>query len=136
MVRLIMGEKGTVKTKRLIEMINEASVQESGNVICIEPDATMTYDIHYKIRLVNAKEHALASFEALRGFISGLYAGNYDISYIFLDNLCKIVPCDDFHEVSRFLTWLDQFGAKTGVKFCATISGSESLATEEMRRYL
>ena len=91
MVRLIMGMKGSGKTKQLIEMINNAAKDEPGNVVCIEPDKNMTYDIHYHIRLIDAQEYKLNNFDLVRGFISGLYAGNYDISHVFVDNLCKMV---------------------------------------------
>ena len=90
MVRLIMGVKGSGKTKQLIELINAAAKDEAGNVVCIEPKRDMSYNIHYNIRLIDAQEYDLHSYEMFRGFISGLYAGNYDISQVFIDNLCKI----------------------------------------------
>ena len=91
MVRLIMGMKGSGKTKQLIELINNAAKDEPGNVVCIEANRNMTYDIHYHIRLIDAHEYKLNSYDLLRGFISGLHAGNYDISHMFIDNFCKIV---------------------------------------------
>ena len=94
MVRLIMGVKGSGKTKQLIELINAAAKDEAGNVVCIEPKRDMSYNIHYNIRLIDAQEYDLHSYEVFRGFISGLYAGNYDISQVFIDNLCKTVGAD------------------------------------------
>ena len=94
MVRLIMGVKGSGKTKQLIELINAAAKDEAGNVVCIEPKRDMSYNIHYNIRLIDAQEYDLHSYEMFRGFISGLYAGNYDISQVFIDNLCKTVGSD------------------------------------------
>ncbi len=85
MVRLIMGVKGSGKTKQLIELINNAAKDEPGNVVCIEANRNMTYDIHYHIRLIDAQEYKLNSYDLFRGFISGLYAGNYDISQVFID---------------------------------------------------
>ena len=77
MVRLIMGEKGTGKTKKLIELINASAAEENGNVVCIEAKSTMTFDIHYHVRLISADEYQITTYEGLRGFVSGLYAGNY-----------------------------------------------------------
>ena len=113
MVRLIMGVKGSGKTKQLIELINNAAKDEPGNVVCIEANRTMTYDIHYHIRLIDAQEYNLDSYELFRGFISGLYAGNYDISHVFIDNLCK-----------------------NNIKFTVTISADLSLATDGMQKFL
>lgn len=136
MVRLIMGGKGSGKTKQLIELINNAAKDEPGNVVCIEANRNMTYDIHYHIRLIDAEEYKLDSYELMRGFISGLYAGNYDITHVFIDNLCKIVGTDVNQETEGFLNWLDQFGEKNNLKFTATISADTSVATDGMQKYL
>lgn len=76
MVRVIMGVKGTGKTKQMIELINSAAKSEAGSVVCIEHGSKLTYDIHYQIRLVEAKEYAISSFDMLKGFISGLHASH------------------------------------------------------------
>ena len=93
MVRLIMGVKGSGKTKQLIELINAAAKDEAGNVVCIEPKRDMSYNIHYNIRLIDAQEYDLHSYEMFRGFISGLYAGNYDISRcLSITSARRLVP--------------------------------------------
>ena len=136
MVRLIMGMKGSGKTKQLIEMINNAAKDEPGNVVCIEADKNMTYDIHYHIRLIDAQEYKLNNFDLVRGFISGLYAGNYDISHVFVDNLCKMVGREVDAETEKFLCWLDTFGERTGIKFTVAISAEPSMATDGMQKFL
>ena len=136
MVRLIMGAAGAGKTKQLIELINGSVASESGSVVCIEPGTDMTYDVSHNVRLVNAAEYGVNSYDRLRGFVSGLYAGNYDISHVFLDNLCKTAGNTDLHEVEAFLNWLETFSEKNSVKFTVTIGMDESAATEGMRNYL
>ena len=136
MVRLIMGGKGSGKTKQLIELINNAAKDEPGNVVCIEADRNMTYNIHYQIRLISAKEYKLSNYDLMRGFISGLYAGNYDITHVFIDNLLKIVDHDVDSDTEAFLNWLDAFGEKNNLKFTATISADAEIATEGMKKYL
>ena len=126
MVRLIMGEKGTGKTKKLIELINASAAEENGNVVCIEAKSTMTFDIQYQI----------TTYEGLRGFVSGLYAGNYDISHIFIDNLFKIVGGDCNQAADDFLDWLNRFSNNHGVKFTVSVSGDPGLATDGMQKYL
>ena len=69
MVRVIMGVKGTGKTKQMIELINSAVHSENGNVVCIERGPKLTYDIHYKIRLVEASQYDMSSYDFLKGFI-------------------------------------------------------------------
>lgn len=136
MVRLIMGVKGSGKTKQLIELINNAAEDEPGNVVCIEANRNMTYDIHYHIRLIDAQEYKLDSYEMFRGFISGLYAGNYDISHVFIDNLCKTVKCDVDSKTEEFLNWLDVFGEKNNIKFTVTVSADAAVATDGMKKFL
>ena len=136
MVRLIMGGKGSGKTKQLIEMINNAAKDEPGNVVCIEPSRDMMYDIHYHIRLIDAKEYKLTNYDLFRGFISGLYAGNYDISHVFIDHLVKMMGREVDQATEAFLNWLDYFGERNGIKFTVTISADESVATDGMRKFL
>ena len=131
-----MGGKGSGKTKQLIELINNAAKDEPGNVVCIEANRTMTYDINYHIRLIDAEEYKLNSYDLLRGFISGLYAGNYDITQVFIDNLCKIVGTSVNKDTEDFLNWLDVFGERNNIKFTATISADPSSATDGMQKFL
>ena len=136
MVRLIAGDKGSGKTKKLIELINAAAVQETGNVVCIEAKNAMTFDIHYHVRLIVAGDYEIASYEAMRGFISGLYAGNYDISHIFIDNLLKIVGGKSDADAERFLDWLEKFSNAHGVRFTVSASIDADSVTGGMQKYL
>ncbi|MBQ9974817.1 MAG: hypothetical protein IJP02_07665 [Oscillospiraceae bacterium] len=135
MVRVIMGKKGSGKTKQMIEMINSAVKTEHGNVVCIEKGEKLTFDIHYQIRLVEASDYDLGSYAALKGFISGLYAGNYDITHIFIDSVTKIVGGDCGLDTENFLDWLNAFSDKHGIKFTVTISDDASLAPEGIKKY-
>ena len=136
MVRLIMGTAGAGKTKQLIDLIHASVEAEKGSVVCIESGADMTYDVSHSVRLVNAGEYDLDSFACLRGFVSGLYAGNYDISHVYVDNLCKITHNNDVREIETFLNWLERFSDKNLVKFTVTISADVSTATDGMRQYM
>ena len=135
MVRVIMGKKGAGKTKHMIELINSAVQTEHGNVVCIEKGKKLTFDIHYQIRLVEASDYDIASYTAMKGFISGLYAGNYDTTHIFIDSLTKIVGGDCDVETENFLDWLNNFGERHNIKFTVTISDDETLAPEGVRKY-
>ena len=136
MIRVIMGKKGSGKTKQMIEMINNAVQTEHGNVICIEKGNKLTFDIHYQIRLVESSQYDIANYTALKGFVSGLYAGNYDITHVFIDSLTKIVSSDaSDHAVEEFLDWLNSFSEKNNIKFTVTISADASLATEGVKKY-
>ena len=136
MLRVIMGVKGTGKTKQMIDLINTAAKDASGNVVCIERGPKMTYDIHYKIRLVNSGEFAMHNYDFLKGFISGLHAGNFDISHIFIDSFYKLVEDAGVAEVEDFVLWCDKFGAANNMSFTVVVSEDPEKATEAMKAYL
>ena len=138
MVQLIMGLKGSGKTKRLVEMVATAVREETGSVVCIEKDKKLTYDIPYQARLIYACDYAYAmgSYDFFKGFLSGLHAGNYDITHVFIDSLTKIVPSEATSlEVENFLDWLNNFGEDNNIKFTVTISADESLASDGVKKY-
>lgn len=90
MIQLIVGNKGSGKTKTLISMTNDAVSKSAGNVVCLEKGLKLTYDITHKARLVDTDEYNIEGFDALYGFMAGLMAGNYDITHIFVDATLKI----------------------------------------------
>lgn len=136
MVRLIMSGSGEGKTKQLLELMNNAADKETGCMVCIEPHRNMSFNLRHQTRLIDASEYAIGSFEALRGFICGLYAGNYDISHIFIDNLYKVSGSSDDRKVGEFLEWLDKFSSPLGLKCTITISANPDTATDLMRKYM
>ena len=136
MVNIMMGPEGSGKTKLLIGALNQAVQRESGSIVCIEKGDTLRFDVDHKVRLIDIKEYAYGGYPFLRGFISGMYAGNYDISHVFVDNLCKIAHSKEDRQIENFLDWLDRFSEKNEVKFTVTMTGDADTATDEMKRYL
>ena len=130
-----MGLKGSGKTKKLIESINEAVKQASGDVVCIEYGKKLTYDISYKVRLVDSKEYGINSPEMLKGFLSGLHAGNFDITNVFIDNLYKTIG-DDKAAAEAFVVWCAKFAEDNNMEITITISEDPAQASEEMKKYL
>ncbi len=92
MVTLLIGKKGTGKTKKLIALANEAVAASEGNVVVIEKGAKLTYDVTHKARLIDTEEYSITGYDTLFGFISGICAGNYDVTDILVDSTFKICP--------------------------------------------
>lgn len=122
MVKIIMGLKGSGKTKKLVEMVREAVDLEHGDVVCIEKDKKLTYDIPYQARLIDAGEYGIGTYSFLKGFISGLHAGNYDITHIFIDNFFKLVDDRSPAAFEDFVLWLDDFSARQKVEFVVSVT--------------
>ena len=85
MIQIIMGLKGSGKTKKLIAAINQTVAEAQGDVVCIEYGNQLTYDVNYRVRLVNAKEYNINNLDKLKGLLSGLHAGNFDITNVYID---------------------------------------------------
>ena len=135
MIHVIMGLKGSGKTKKMIDGINAAVAEAKGDVVCIEYGKKLTYDISYKVRLVDSKEYGINNADMLKGFLSGLHAGNFDITHVFIDSLTKIVGSDTNVETENFLDWLNAFSEKHNIKFTVTISDDASLASDGIKKY-
>lgn len=136
MVTIMMGPEGSGKTKQLIAAINNALKKESGSMVCIEKGHTLRYDVDHRVRLIDASEYSPGSYTFLKGFLSGLHAGNFDISHIFIDNLYKISRSKNPSETENFLDWCSVFSAENGVAFTITIAGDASEAPEYITRYM
>ena len=130
-----MGPKGTGKTKILVSLVKKAVEEENGNVICIEKDKNLTYDIPYTARLIHASDYQISSYAFLRGFISGLYAGNYDITHIFIDNFFKIIGDSSNGPMAEFLDWLEEFSRQQNVKFTISATADPEKASDAIRKY-
>ena len=135
MVQLIMGLKGSGKTKRLIEQVNNALQEETGAVVVIEKDKKLTFDIPYQARLVFASDYSIGTVEFFKGLLSGLHAGNYDITHIFIDNFVKMMPGVTEAEIEEFLIWLDAFSEKESVKFTVSMTLNPDEVSEKIRKY-
>ncbi|MEG1027243.1 MAG: hypothetical protein RSE07_01015 [Oscillospiraceae bacterium] len=100
MIKLIIGKKGSGKTKLLIDKVNEASKSSKGHVVCIEQGMKLTFELDHSVRLIDAEEYAIKGYDTFYGFVAGVLAGNYDIKEIYVDGILKIGNKD-----------LDGFGA-------------------------
>ena len=135
MVKLVMGLKGSGKTKTLVELVKKAVEEEHGDVIVIEQDKNLTFDIPYTARLIHASEYNINSNVLLRGFISGLHAGNYDITHVFIDNFFKMLDDSSDAAVVGFLDWLDKFSKREKVRFTISASAEPDTVDERLKNY-
>ena len=136
MVKIIMGLKGSGKTKELVGLVCKAVSEGEGDVIVIEKDRKLTYDIPYQARLIDAGSYSIGSYEFLKGFISGLHAGNYDITHFFIDNFYKLVNDKEGANVVSFIQWLAEYAERENVEFVISMSSDREKCPEEIKQYL
>jgi hypothetical protein len=109
MVKLIVGVRGTGKTKTLISMVNEVAEKSKGSVICIEKGNKLNFDITHKARLIDADAYAIGDAQALYGFVAGIVASDHDITDLFIDSTLKICQGD----IAAFEKFVDEIVALT-----------------------
>ena len=121
MIKLLIGEKGTGKTKKLINCVNAALDSSNGHVVCVEQDDLLRYQISYKVRLLAASNYKIEGYDAFYGFLSGLCAGDHDITDILIDATLKIGG-RNYEELGDFLVKVASLSKLTGTNFTFTIS--------------
>ena len=133
MVSLIIGHKGSGKTKILVDNVNDAVEKSNGNVICVEKETKLTYDVSHRARLVSTDSYSVSGFDAFYGFLSGLCAGDHDITDILVDATFRIGG-RDYEALADFLKKVDEL-SKNHVEeknFIFTISADEEELPEEI----
>ena len=135
MIKILMGEKGTGKTKAFIDMVNQSVSEEKGNVICVMKGDRHLFDLKSSVRLTDTTDFFVEDFHALHGFISGMISRDYDITHIFIDSITKIAG-ENFDEFDGFLCNLESLSDKYNVNFTITVSAPVSSATDEIKKYI
>ena len=135
MIQVIMGLKGSGKTKKMIDAIHEALASASGDVVCIEYGKKLTYDVNYRVRLVDSKEYGIKSPEMLKGFLSGLHAGNFDITHVFIDNLYKTIGTD-IAAAEDFIAWCAKFASDNNMEITITVSEDPANLSEAVKQFI
>ena len=135
MLQIIMGLKGSGKTKRLVDMVRDAVNQETGDVVVIEKERKLTFDIPYQARLIDAGDYDIGNYEFLKGLICGVHAGNYDITHFFIDNFYKLVNDKSPEELEKFMAWLEKFSDQEKISFVVSVSANPETVPESVRKY-
>ena len=135
MIHVIMGLKGSGKTKKLINSIKDSVASAHVDVVCIEYGQKLTYDLPHKVRLVDSKEYGISNSCMLKGFLSGLHAGNYDITHVYIDNLYKTIGTDRATG-EEFILGCAEFAKANGMEITVTVSDDAALASEAVKAYL
>ncbi len=134
MIRVILGEKGTGKTKMLINSVHQAVESEKGNVVFINAGSQHTTDLSHKIRLVDTLEFGVGTYDEFYGLVCGVLAQNYDVSYIFVDSITKIAK-GSMEELEKLLERLASICEKFEVQMAMTVSMSAQDASDKIRAF-
>ena len=135
MVKLIIGLKGSGKTKTLITKVNEAIDASKGCVVCLEKGDKLRFDIKYQARLIDVTEYDIVDAHGLQGFVAGLHASNSDITHLFIDSALKICG-NDIDSFTAFINVLNAWAEKWNCEVLVTSSIAEADLPEALKKYL
>ncbi len=135
MVKIIIGKKGSGKTKRLMDVVNSAAEKSNGCVVCFEQGDTLKFSITHKVRLIDADHYGIKGFDAYYGMICGVCAGNYDVTNIFGDATLRI-GSRDYGELAAFLKKIEDLAKETNIEFFFTVSANEDELPAEVLAYV
>ncbi|MBQ7986154.1 MAG: twitching motility protein PilT [Clostridia bacterium] len=134
MVELLIGTKGTGKTKVLLDNVNSAAATADGNVVFISNNTSQNmYNITSKVRMADTSDFEIGSWDAFFGFICGIISGNFDITNIFVDGTLKIVK--DLDGFEAFLAKIDEASKKFDINFVLSVSVDADSAPEYIKKY-
>ena len=134
MIKLIVGTKGSGKTKTMIDLINEATKTATGNVVVIEKSMQLTTSINHAARLVDVDEYKINGAEMLYGFVAGVLAGTYDITEMFIDGILKVCG-HDLEAAGRVLNAINAI-AGDSVNVTVTVSADVNSLPESIKKFL
>ena len=135
MLQLLIGVKGSGKTKTLISLVNEAVESSQGAVVCIEKGIKLRYDVNYRCRLINVDEYFVFDAEALYGFVAGILASNHDVTHVFVDSALRICN-NDRDAFEKLLQSLDELSDSHKVDIVMTSSLPVEEADDTVKRYI
>lgn len=135
MIRVIYGKKGTGKTKKILDLANEAVKVSNGELVFIDDDNSYMYDLRHEIRFVNATEYDVTSPETFMGFICGILAGNYDMKQLFIDGFLRLVK-SDMADLEAFFVKLEDITHRHGVDVVISASAKDDEVPEFLKKYI
>lgn len=134
MIQVVHGKKGSGKTKRIIDMANNAVKEQNGIVVFIDDDNRYMFDVQQPVRFVNAGEYNMRSPEMFYGFLCGMVSQNFDISYVVVDALLKLLNAKA-GETEWFFRQLAILAEKENVTFVLSVSCDDADAPDYIRQY-
>ena len=135
MVGVIFGQKGSGKTKKILELANRAAKEAHGSIVFIDDENSYMYDLDRNVRFVNAKEYDLVSPRMLYGFLCGLAASDYDLEYIYIDGLMRFIRTE-LSTLTELFDQIERFSALRGINVVMSVSGTAEELTEFMKKFV
>ena len=122
MVKLLVGHKGSGKTKQMIDLANDQIETSKGSVIFINKNHRLMYDLKYRIRVI-----CMEDFEHITNcdeFLYGIISLDHDIETVYIDSILKHA---DFSlgDLPEFIDRLKKISKNYGMDFVVSLSAEK-----------
>lgn len=135
MVKLLVGRKGSGKTKSMIQLANDRVEKSDGSVVFINKNHRLMYDLKYKIRVVCMEEYEqITNSDEYIGFLYGIISSDHDIEVIFIDSILKHADVK-LSDLPEFLSRLKKLSEKYEIEFIVSISATSEEIGEIAAQY-
>ena len=125
MVKVLVGHKGTGKTKMMVDLANEQAEKANGTVLFINKNARLTYDLKHEIRFVTMEDYqGVTDSDEYIGFIYGIISSDHDIEAIYIDSILKFANFS-LGDLPKFLERLDNISKQYGMDFTVSLSADK-----------
>lgn len=135
MIQIIFGEKGTGKTKKILELANQAARTSKGSVVFIDDDDRYMFDLNFVVRFINAKEYGITGPKTFFGFLCGISASDHDLECVFVDGFLNLVR-HDLSTLEELFAELDTFTAAHNIRLVLAVSGAVDTLPPFLQQYV
>lgn len=135
LIKLVIGQKGTGKTRRMIEMANAALKESKGEIVFVNRENRRMIDLKHQIRFINVKEFQIKDLKVFYGFLAGMISRDYDTEYIYIDGLLDIID-DDLSDIEQFMFQVKRLSDKFKINFTITMNGNPDNVPAFLEQYI
>lgn len=134
MIQIIFGEKGTGKTKRILELANRAASEAKGSVVFIDDDDRYMFDLNLAVRFINAVEYGITGPKTFFGFLCGISASDHDLEDVFVDGFLNLIR-HDLSTLKELFDELERFTEQHNIRLTLSVSGAVETLPTFLQKY-
>ena len=132
MVQLIVGKKGKVKTKQLLDKVNSEVKDISGSIVYLDKSTKHMYELNNKVRLIDVSRYMIENESEFLGFVCGIISQDHDLEQMYFDSFLKIAALED-KDISAVVEKLERMSDFFQVDFILSVSRDESELPESVK---
>lgn len=132
MVQLIVGVKGTGKTKKMLDHVHDSIKNVEGNIVYLDKSSQSMHELDNKVRLINVSEYPVKNTDQFLGFICGVCSQDYDLQTMYVDSFLKVAGFENT-DIEAAVQALETIGTQFNVNFVLSVSADESKLAEALK---